>query len=112
MKTLLAGAEQRTTLIGYLDETPVGVVQLGPENGWISLVCIREDRRKHGYGAQLIGQAVMHWRPRGVEALRAAVAADSPALDFFADYGFARVDTTADGRVVLEKDIRFDPRFL
>jgi len=111
-EALLAGTKDRTTLVGYLEEEPVGVVQLGPEPGWMSLACIRADRRKHGYGAQLIGQAVMHWRPQGAEALRAAVAADSPARAFFGDYGFAPVDTTADGRLVLEKNIRFDPRFL
>ncbi len=109
---LLAGTEDRTTLIGYLEEEPVAAVQMGAEPGWISLACVREDLRKKGFGAQLIGQAVMHARPLGAEALRAAVAADSPAREFFADYGFAPVGTAKDGRVILEKNIRFDPRFL
>jgi len=111
-ETLLSGTKDRVTLVGYSDEEPVGIVQLGPEPGWISLTCVRVDRRKQGYGAQLIGQAVMHWRPRGVEALYAAVEPDSPALVFFEDYGFRPADTLPDGRLILEKDIRFDSRFL
>lgn len=111
-ETLFAGTENRHTLIGYLGEEPAAVVQLGPEAGWISLICVRADLRKKGYGAQLIGQAVMHHRPRGAEMLRAAVAESSPSHTFFADYGFAPVERTEDGRILLEKNIGFDPRFL
>lgn len=111
-ETLLSDTEGRVTLVGYLEEAPAAVVQLGPEAGWISLACVRADLRKKGFGAQLIGQAVMHHRPRGAETLRAAVAEDSPAREFFADYGFASVGRTEDGRLLLEKKIGFDPRFL
>lgn len=109
---LLADAAGRETLVGYLEEEPVGVVQLGPEPGWISLLCIREDCRKRGFGAQLIGQAVQHTRPLGGERLVAALAEDQAARSFFADYGFRSAGILEDGRTRLEKDIRFLPEFL
>ena len=75
---LLTDAARRETLVGYLEEEPVGVVQLGPEPGWISLLCIREDCRKRGFGAQMIGQAVQHTRPLGGGQLMAALAEETP----------------------------------
>ena len=109
---LLTDAARRETLVGYLEEEPVGVVQLGPEPGWISLLCIREDCRKRGFGAQMIGQAVQHTRPLGGGRLAAALAEDHAARSFFADYGFHAAGTLEDGRTRLEKDIRFLPEFL
>ena len=109
---LLADAARRETLVGYLREEPVGVVQLGPEPGWISLLCIRADCRKRGFGAQLIGQAVQHTRPLGGGQLIAALAEDHAAHSFFSDYGFRPAGTLEDGRTRLEKDIRFVPEFL
>ena len=109
---LLSDAAERFTLVGYLQEEPVGLVQLGPENGWISLACIREDCRKRGFGVQLIGQAVQHVRPLGGQTLRVALPEGSGARTFFMDYGFVPAEKTPEGREVLEKDIRFRPEFL
>jgi probable phosphoglycerate mutase len=109
---LLADAAERFTLVGYLREEPVGLVQLGPEPGWISLACLREDCRGRGFGVQLIGQAVQHARPLGCQALRTDLPAGSPARRFFTEYGFAPAGLTAEGREVLEKDIRYDPEYL
>ena len=109
---LLADAERRTTLTGYLGEEPVGLVQVGPEPGWISLACIREDCRKRGFGVQLIGQAVLLARQAGGEKLSVLLGQDSGARDFFADYGFGPVGDSTDGRTVFEKNIAFIPEFL
>ena len=109
---LLADAERRTTLTGYLGEDPVGLVQVGPEPGWISLACIREDCRKRGFGVQLIGQAVLLARQAGGEKLTVLLGQDSGARDFFTDYGFAPAGTLEDGRTVFEKNIAFIPEFL
>ena len=109
---LLADAARRTTLAGYLDEEPVGLVQVGPEPGWISLACIREDCRKRGFGVQLIGQAVLLARQNGGEKLSVTLRGDSGTRTFFTDYGFHPVGTLEDGRVVLEKNIAFIPEFL
>lgn len=109
---LLADATGRDTLVGYLREEPVGVIQLGPEPGWITLMCIRQDCRRQGFGVQMIGQAVQHTRPRGGEKLFTALPPSSAAMAFFQDYGFVPGRMTEDSRVILEKGIRFEPEFL
>ena len=108
---LLTDAAARPTLVGYLGEEPVGLVQLGPENGWISMACIRADCRRRGFGVQLVGQAVQHTRARSGERLSAAPAAGSEAERFFRDCGFVPAGE-GDGRVVLVKDIGYDPEIL
>lgn len=107
-------AEGETILAGYLQEEPVGLVGFGPmagKAGSITLACIRENCRCRGFGIQLIGQAVQHWRPLGAEALRIVLPPDSAARPFFLDYGFVPAGTGEMGEV-LEKSIRYDPRFL
>lgn len=109
---LLMDAAERPTLIGYLAGDPVGVVQFGPEQGWISLLCIREDVRRKGYGVQLIGQAVQHWRHWNAPALRISLPENVAAVSFFRDYGFYPVGNPEAGKVLMEKNIQFDPEFL
>ena len=89
----------------------MGVVQLGTDPGWISLICIREDMRKRGFGAQLIGQAVYQTRALGGEALRVFLQPEDPARNFFGDCGFTQQSEHADGMIWV-KDIRFNPEFL
>lgn len=108
---LLAYAAKRYTLVGYRQDEPVGVIQLEPETGWISLICMHEAYRKRGFGTQLLGQAVRQTRLCGGETLRTALAVGSDAGNFFADAGFAAVSPDQD-RIILEKDIRFDPEFM
>ena len=109
---LLADAAHRTTLVGYLGEEPVGVVQVGPEPGRIALACVREDCRKRGFGGQLIGQAVLLTRKAGGEKLTHLLRRECGATDFFADNGFVPVGTDGDGRTVLEKNIAFLSEFM
>ena len=109
---LLADAARRTTLVGYLGAEPVGLVQTGPEPGWIALACIRQDYRKRGFGGQLIGQAVLLARQAGGEKLSVCLRRNSGAWDFFTDYGFGPAGDAADGRMLLEKNIAFIPEFL
>jgi len=108
---LLSDTADRQTLVAYRREEPVGVIQTGPEPGWISLICIRKDMRKRGYGVQLIGQAVYRTRELGGTSLRVALRTEDPAQDFFREYGFEPSEET-DGAVILKKDIRFNPEFL
>ena len=102
---LLADAQERVTLAGFLRGEFVGIVQMVPEEGWLSLVCVKKEVRKQGFGAQLIGQAVLAARRAGSKTLRAA---RSSGEKFFADYGFRPVEQNT----VLEKDIAFNPEFL
>lgn len=112
-QVLLDGAAERTTLVGYSGDTAVGAVQLVVENnvGWLPLLWVRADRRERGYGIQLIGQTVMRTRAAGGEFLRMAVPKNGMARTFLKDYGFYPVEDAGE-RVILEKDIRFDPQYL
>ena len=108
-----------TVLTGFLDQEAVGLVGFCPEHqaaenaGWISLFYIREPYRRRGYGVQLLGQAVAHYRPLGRRCLRIALTPEESAqCPFFRDYGFVPAGRGEDGREILEKDISFDPAFL
>lgn len=104
---LLADAAARTTLVGYLGEKPVGLVQLGPETGWISLACVEPACRGRGFGVQLLGQAVRLTREREGRELRLSLAESASTAGFFRQHGFR----AHDGQV-LAKDIGYDPEYL
>ena len=108
---LPAGA---AVLTGYLNGTPGGAVAFddGREAaegcGWIPLLAVAEPWRRRGYGVQLIGQAVMHYRPLGRDRLRLPAPETEAAERFCREFGFSPAD---DGRA-WEKDIGYDPEFL
>lgn len=101
-------------LAGYLDGTPVGAVAFddGREAergcGWIPLLTVAEPWRRRGYGVQLIGQAVMHYRPMGRDRLRLPTPETEAAAGFYREFGFS---PAADGPA-WEKFIGYDPEFL
>ena len=107
---LIMDAQKRWTVEGYsgTDSPPeaAGLLQLGPEPGWISLLHVRKEARHRGYGMQLLGQAVQHTRRHGSNALYAAVQ-NSIGAAFFRNNGFLPDGTTADGRTVWKKSIAF-----
>ncbi len=109
---LLPSGADCAAMVGYLDEEPVGVLQLGPEPGRIFLAYIRAERRKRGFGVQLIGQAVQHTRAGGGERLWAALPPQSEAEPFFRDCGFHPAEQTAGGYMVFVKNIGFDREIL
>lgn len=108
----LPGDSDCTTVVAYWKEEPVGVLQLGPKAGWISLAYIREGFRKRSFGVQLIGQAVQHTRGQGAEDLYAALPPLPEAEAFFRGCGFQPQGESAEGRTVFEKHIGFDPEIL
>lgn len=112
-EALLAGMAGRTTLVGYSVNEPVGLIQMAVEKniGWVTLLCVAPALRERGYGIQLVGQAVMHTRDAGSEFLRIALPKEGMAMKFLTDYGFYAVEDAGE-RVVLEKDIRFEPEYL
>ena len=65
--------------------------------GWIPLLAVAEPWRRRGYGVQLIGQAVMHYRPMGRDRLRLPHAGDGgrggllPGVRLFSGGGRAGV---------------------
>ena len=118
-RRLLSGAAGHTTLVGCLPEGPVGVVQLDTARdaeegiGYISLLCLPQAVRQRGFGVQLLGQAVAHYRPLGRQRLRTVLEfSDETGQAFFIRYGFTSVGKTPEGREILEKDIGYRPEFL
>ena len=93
------------TLVGWSRETPVGVVQLGPEAGRVALACILPAYRGKGFGGQLIGQAVQWTRAQGGGELLAHPG--EGAQGFLLAYGFQPLKSGD-----FAKDIRFIPEFL
>ena len=95
---LPAGA---AVLTGYLNGTPVGAVAFDDVReaaegcGWIPLLAVAEPWRRRGYGVQLIGQAVMHYRPLGRDRLRLPAPETEAAERFCREFGFSPAD---DGR--------------
>ncbi|MEG1918194.1 MAG: bifunctional histidine phosphatase family protein/GNAT family N-acetyltransferase, partial [Oscillospiraceae bacterium] len=106
----------RPTLCAWLEGTPMGILQLYPEkeaesgNGWISIYYMTPETRNHGYGIQLLGQAVRLYRPMGRKRLRIALSpAHRQAQPFFERYGFHPVaGQTDDGCTIWEKNIGMD----
>ncbi len=117
-ETLRTEAAERPALVGYVGEEPVGVVQLRPEkeaaqgNGWLTLSCVRPPYQGRGYGIQLLGQAVMYYRPLGRDRLRVALPDGAASRPFFTAHGFSPAGRTASGREILEKDISYHWEFL
>ena len=109
---LLADAARRPTLVGYLEGRPVSLVQMGPENGWISLACVSPEYRGRGFGVQLLGQAVQHTRAREGSALRLVLNGSGGAGGFFRSFGFREEDAAEGGKTVLVKNIGYDPEYL
>ena len=106
---LLADAAERTTLVGYLKGRSVGLVQLEPESGWVSLLCVRPEVRQRSFGVQLVGQAVLRARHAGSETLRVRLERGNAAEVFFRDYGFYPLE---EAQGLLEKRIGFEPEYL
>ena len=108
---LLSDAAARPTLLGYLGDIPVGIIQTGPEPDWISLLCIHPEYRNRGFGVQLLGQAVYSARAEGRDSVWAAAPGNEEGIRFARDYGFVS-GGGAEGRSVLRKDTGFDPEIL
>lgn len=96
-------------LLAHREDETVGFLQLLPEKedkiGWIGQLGVVESLRNHGYGAQLLGQAVMFYRDLGRNILR--MSGEGIDTAFFARYGFTQ---ETDGTWV--KEHVFDPRYL
>ena len=95
---LPAAGGNREILVGYLQETPVGMLEVEPDSGWISRLYIQPDFRNRGFGGQMIGQAIQKTRSAGGGCLAAAAPEEERAASFSRDR--------------LEKDIAFLPEFL
>jgi probable phosphoglycerate mutase len=103
----LEDAAMFPTIVGFVEQEPAGYLQLGINSGQIMLLCTHPGCRKAGLGVQLVGQAVMAARAKGEDRLRIALPKKNPYRQFFLNQGFTSAAHDAEGREVLEKDIRF-----
>ena len=88
----------------FNEDEPVGLIDLDTERsahagvGWISLLYLKEDYRLKGYGAQLLGRAIMKYRSLGRKAIRLHVAAENKvALAFYQKHGFVQLSSENNG---------------
>lgn len=109
------GTDPNAMVVGYLGNTPAGMIQLNPARdadrgvGYIPFLYLREPYRHQGLGIQLIGHAVSFYRKLGRTSLQLSVApTNKKALGFYHKYGFHPVRKHR-GRfghlLLLEKDI-------
>jgi probable phosphoglycerate mutase len=109
------GRDPEAMVVGYLDRTPVGMIQLSPDRdaykkvGYIPFLYLREPFRHKGLGIQLIGHSISFYRKLGREKLQLSVApTNEKALGFYDKFGFRAVGKNR-GRfgklILMEKDI-------
>ena len=95
----------KSIVIGYIDQEPVGCIDMDGEKGCINFVYLDEQYRGKGLAVQLIGHAVNICRDAGCDKLTVQVPSNlTNAIQFFeADYYYVTED---DGnKVTLEKDL-------
>lgn len=92
------GKDPSAMVVGYLERTPVGMIQLSPDRdakkgvGYIPFIYLREAFRHKGLGIQLIGHAVSFYRRLGRTRLQLSVApTNEKAIAFYEKYGFRAV---------------------
>lgn len=90
-------SEEQTVLLACLEGEPVGLIQLDTnrsaekKQGWISSYAMLPQWRKHGYGIQLLGQAVKLFRPMGRDTLCVSIDPENQEACRFAErYGFRK----------------------
>ena len=109
------GKDPYGMVVGYLDRTPVGMIQLSPDRdakkgvGYIPFLYLREAYRHKGLGIQLIGHAVSFYKKLGRTRLQLSVApTNEKAIAFYEKFGFRAVGKNK-GRfghlILMEKDI-------
>lgn len=109
------GPDPNAMVVGYLKNTPVGLIQLSPHRdahkgvGYIPFIYLREEFRHKGLGIQFIGHAVSFYRKLGRKKLQLSVApTNNHAIAFYEKFGFSAVGKNKGrfGRLILmEKDI-------
>lgn len=109
------GPDPAAMAVGYLDRTPVGMIQLSPDRdrrkhvGYIPFLYLREAFRHKGLGIQLVGHAVSFYRRLGRTKLQLSVAhTNEKAIAFYHKFGFYEAGKTP-GRfgklILMEKNI-------
>lgn len=82
-------------LKGFSGDNFVGLVEMdilrGKRRGygWISLIYVTRENRRHGFGVQLLGAAICRFQSLGYKSVRLHVSAENRrAINFYKKYGF------------------------
>ena len=80
----------------------IGVVELDCEKGahadygWISLICLKPEYRRQGFGIQPLGYAITQFQKRGFRSVRLHVSSENTAaVRFYEHYGFEKLSEEA-----------------
>lgn len=80
----------------------IGVVELDAHKGahalygWISLICLKPEYRRHGYGIQPLGYAITKFQRLGFRSVRLHVSSENTAaVRFYERYGFEKLGEEA-----------------
>ena len=105
-----------TVQTALLDNEPVGFLGLDVEEGckesigWISLIYIKPECRRKGFGIQLIGQAISAFRKLNRERLRLEAEPGSALVNFCEKYGFVNIGNS-EQLFLMEKIIKNSRRY-
>ena len=107
--------DPRAVSIIYNGEEPVGLIDMDTcrgahaQYGWISLLYLREDFRRRGYGIQLLARPLRDYTDMHRNALRLLVSEDNErALKFYKRCGFRQLSTqpgAAGALLLMEKKL-------
>lgn len=67
---LIGDAAMFPATIAYAEYEPAGFLQVGLDPSWITLICTHPGCRGAGLGTQLVGQAVLSAREKGLDELQ------------------------------------------
>ena len=86
----------------YRVDELIGVVELDTHKGahagygWISLICLKPEYRRHGYGIQPLGYAITKFQRLGFRSVRLHVSSkNTAAVRFYESYGFEKLNEEA-----------------
>ena len=100
-------ADPESILRIYDKDEPVGLIDMDTSRGaqegygWISLLYLKEEYRRKGYGIQLLARPMFKYTAMGRKALRLHAAVDNKAaIAFYEKYGFETI-AVENGRLLL-----------
>lgn len=99
-------ARDNNSVLRVLDgDEPVGLIDMDTRRGessgygWLTLIYLKPEYRRRGYGIQLLGQAIIHYEMLGRKSLRLHCAEDNTAaMKFYESWGFEKL-SAEDGRL-------------
>jgi len=106
-------ADPDSVLRMLVGEESIGLVDMDTRRGrmagygWLSLIYLRPEYRRQGYGIQVLARVYRHYQELGRRSLRLNVAeSNTAARAFYEKEGFRLLRKEGDGLLLLEKSLR------